>query len=368
MKKSSCKGICNVRIYKSFKLFLFSHFWLIAIFILAACNEQINSSYSNEEKNPTNEASSDDQISEYIRHIHQDKHGHFWFGTNGYGLAHYDGDTLSYYSTNQGFGGTQITGISEDPDKNLWFATDEGVVKYDFCNLLSGVKLFTNFYKDEFFNGKRFWSIYADSKGDVWAGAAGNMFRYNNGVWNPFELSYDPIDELKNLLTDITTWCTIEDSNGNLWFATNGNGVIKYQDDSISQFTEDDGLANNQVDHILEDRNGHMWFGTREGGASYFDGKTFTNYTYRDSIGNNEVCVIHEDMQGHIWMSSEGYGVYRFDGTSFKNFYIDEGLEVRAVQAIYSDKNGSLWVGGGGGLYRFNGTTFKNVKKSGPWE
>jgi ligand-binding sensor domain-containing protein len=67
------------------------------------------------------------QIAEYIRHIYQDKNGNLWFGTNGYGVAHYDGDSVSYYSHDQGFDGQQITGITEDQEKNIWFATDKGL-------------------------------------------------------------------------------------------------------------------------------------------------------------------------------------------------------------------------------------------------
>ena len=74
-------------------------------------------------------ADSDPQIAEYIRHIFQDKNGHLWFGTNGYGAVHFNGDSLAYFSIEQGFGGGQITGITEDLEKNLWFATDQGVVK-----------------------------------------------------------------------------------------------------------------------------------------------------------------------------------------------------------------------------------------------
>ena len=69
------------------------------------------------------------QISEYIRNIHQDKNGNLWFGTNGFGVAHYDGDSISYFSNAQGFDGQQITGMTEDPNQNIWFATDQGIVK-----------------------------------------------------------------------------------------------------------------------------------------------------------------------------------------------------------------------------------------------
>ena len=348
---------------------LINHLFLFAAILIISCNEQTKPPPSDEQRKlPEVPLILADQIAEYIRHIYQDKEGDFWFGTNSLGVAHYDGNNLSYFGREQGFGGTQITGITEDPDKNMWFATDEGVVKYDFGTTISGAKQFTNFSKDEFFDGQRFWSIYADSKGDIWAGGRSNIFRRHKNDWTVFELPYTSVHAPKKLLSDIVTWGVTEDSKGNIWFATNGNGIIKYDGASFVQYTENDGLANNLADHILEDSNGNIWIGTREGGASLFDGDKFINFTARDSIGNNEVCVIFEDKEANIWMSSEGFGLYRYNGKSFKNFFNKEGLHVRAVQVVYEDQAGRLWTGGGGGLYRLDGEYFVNVSKDGPWE
>ena len=48
---------------------------------------------------------SNQQIAQYIRNIYEDKNGHLWMGTNGSGIAHYNGDSLSYYSIAKGFDG-----------------------------------------------------------------------------------------------------------------------------------------------------------------------------------------------------------------------------------------------------------------------
>ncbi len=312
---------------------------------------------------------SNEQIADYIRNIYQDKNGNFWFGTNGLGVAHYDGDSISYYSLEQGFAGYQITGIAEDLDQNIWFATDQGIVHYDWSPTLEGKKRFTNYDDQEYFGRQRFWSVTADSKGHIWAGSPSCIFKYNGIYWSSFDLPY-PDEEPGEFITKRTTWSIIEDSKGNMWFSTNGYGVYKFDGRTFTQYTMEDGLTDNSVDVIVEDHQGQMWFGTRYGGVSRFDGDSFTNYTARDgkSIYNDEVCEIYEDVEGHIWMSSEGYGVYRFDGKQFINYSQHEGLGVRAVQAIYQDRIGRIWVGGGGGLYRFLGGSFFNVTKDGPWQ
>ncbi len=349
---------------------------LFVLLFLSACNGQNNSS---EERAAIKEvehkkgtftfpyAGPTHQIAEYVRNIWQDKNGNFWFGTNGYGVAHYDGNSVSYFSLDEGFGGQQVTGITEDEYKNLWFATDKGVVKYDWSTSATGEKKFNNYTDKKYFNNQRFWSIYADTKGNIWGGAVTGIYRFVDDYWTLFELPY-PEEVSGEFITKKTTWSISEDKDGNYWFSTNGFGVFRYDGQSFTQYTKEDGLTDNDVDVITEAKNGDIWIGTRFGGVSRYDGTSFINYTSRDSIGNDEVCVIYEDSKGDIWLSSEGYGVYRYDGDRFSNYGEEEGLGVRAVQTIYEDREGRLWVGGGGGLYRFIDGEFVNVTSNGPWE
>ncbi len=347
-----------------------SYPFFLAVTFSSACQGQQRVS---EENQPTTElfSSSDTllnpQIADYIRHIFQDKNGNLWFGTGGYGVAFFNGDRLSYYSNAQGFGGQQITGIAEDPEKNIWFATDQGVVKFDWTYTQEGSKQFTNYSSPKYFGGQRFWSIFADHQSNIWAGAESGIFHFDGISWSRFDLPY-PEEVTGEFITKGTTWSISADGEGNIWFSTNGFGAFKYDGQSFTQYTERDGLTNNHVDHILEDSNGHIWFGTRHGGVSRFDGESFVNFTQKDgSIGNDEVCIIFEDRAGDIWFSSEGYGVYRYNGDSLVNYNLDDGLGVRAVQTIFEDREGRFWVGGGGGLYRFDGASFFQVTRSGPW-
>ena len=41
-----------------------------------------------------------------------------------------------------------------------------------------------------------------------------------------------------------------QDKKGNFWFGTNGAGVYRYDGEKLQQFTEKDGLSNNQIQHI----------------------------------------------------------------------------------------------------------------------
>jgi ligand-binding sensor domain-containing protein len=56
-----------------------------------------------------------------------------------------------------------------------------------------------------------------------------------------------------------------EDSKGNLWFGTNGNGIARYDGEKLKYFTTKDGLPSDRVTGIIEDSNGIFWLHTGEG-------------------------------------------------------------------------------------------------------
>ncbi len=69
-------------------------------------------------------------VSQYIRSIFQDSRGNLWFGTFE-GMVRYDGETLTYFSTPEGFISNSVFAINEDKTGNIWIGTDQGVYRYD---------------------------------------------------------------------------------------------------------------------------------------------------------------------------------------------------------------------------------------------
>lgn len=49
------------------------------------------------------------------------------------------------------------------------------------------------------------------------------------------------------------------------------------------------------VRSILEDSKGNYWFGSWNEGVCRFDGKSLTYFTVEDGLGDNQVRSIHED-------------------------------------------------------------------------
>lgn len=323
---------------------------------------------------PDFHADKSNRIAEYVRRIFEDSRGNLWFGTGGSGVCLYDGDSLVYFSSYNGLSGHQVTGILEDQRGNIWLSTRGGITMYNG-------KLFTNFTEKDGLSSKNVRSIYEDSRGTIWAGTEKGLCRYNpeeGAIFSAFPLPQANLSSQKKRFSDKLVLSVMEDKNGNMWFGTDGAGVIRYDPSAektggkqFTHITMKDGLCDNNILCITEDRKGNIWFGSRFGGLSRYNpsatteaGKSFTNITVgAGDIGNNEVVTVYEDRAGNIWFSSEGYGIYRFKDNQLTHFGKREGLPAHAVQSIIEDKNGTLWIGSGNGLYIFDGKIFTEFTK-----
>ena len=212
---------------------------------------------------------------------------------------------------------------------------------------------------------------------------------------------------------DLAIRSIFQDSKGDYWFATDGDGVCRKQGNTFTWYTEKDGLCSNYVRTIQEDKGGNIWFATREGFCKY-DGKTFTKFPENEILhdipgnglqniagsfwlgardgayhsidghsftflplpiddadiklhnspsGSNRsayaVYCIVEGADGIIWFGTEQRGVcYYSTITGEFNWLREKGLGDGAVRCMMQDKNRNMWFGNnGGGVYCYNTTT-----------
>ena len=301
-------------------------------------------------------------VREFVRTMHQDKKGNFWFGTNGDGIICYNGKILEKISIDGIRPHFRVLEIVEDKAGNLWFGTSEGLIKYDG-------KEFTKFSKKEGLPGEdeEVWGLTIDQNGLIWVGSIGGVSQFDGEKFLPFSLPVSKVENAKPMLSDKLVLKIIEDQKGTIWFATDGNGIFKYKNGTFKHLTAKNELTDNNVADILEDKQGNIWIGTFYGGVSKFDGKRYTNFTKDGIIKGDETYNFYEDRQGNIWFSAEGYGVYRYDGNSFKQFTSEDGLTSNVTQSILEDKKGQIWFGSWQGICIFDGEKFTDAKHKEPW-
>ncbi len=155
------------------------------------------------------------------------------------------------------------------------------------------------------------------------------------------------------LLRFETVRSMLEDSKGNYWFGSWKEGVCRFDGKTLTYFTVEDGLSDNQIRSIHEDRNGVVWF---EGGLgiSGFDGQKFIAPASRSHAAKDDWKVA----PGDLWFKEDGPagatdlevqpGVYRYDGRSFTYLAyplpLDRGpVSAYATTGIARGSSGRLW-------------------------
>ena len=158
-----------------------------------------------------------------------------------------------------------------------------------------------------------------------------------------------------------------QDSKGNLWFGTIGDGVVRYDSSTslrtggktLTYFSSPDGFINQSVFSINEDKNGNLWFGTDHGVYKY-DGKLFRNYNQKDGLNNIDISrkSIVVDKSGKIWVGTLG-GVYIYDSSADSigghSFSLFKQIPPIKVSGIMEDKSGNIWFASfDKGVFRYN--------------
>ncbi len=160
-----------------------------------------------------------------------------------------------------------------------------------------------------------------------------------------------------------------QDQSGNLWFGTNGDGVVRYDGKALKYLSIEDGFGGVAVRGIVGDKEGDVWFGT-ERGITKYDGKSFTNFTQKDGLVHDDVWSIMIDSKGVIWIGTL-QGACHFDGKVFTPFAIPESkpdptlgvTSANIIHSIMEDSQGRMWFGSNGGAYIYDGKSLGNLSE-----
>lgn len=216
--------------------------------------------------------------------------------------------------------------------------------------------------------------ILHDSQGNLWFGTNGDgVIRHAHNPDAPASsLTAFPPDSLEYLSTNegfpgLAVRAIAEDHNANIWFATNA-GLTRFDGHAFTNFTEDDGLAHNDTWCLEIDSDNTIWVGTLQG-VSRFDGHTFTPFDLPASQpdptrGVTSARIVHDIMQdstGRMWFATNS-GAHIDDGSSLTSLSVIDGLCGNVVNDILEDSHARIWFATHhNGVCRWDGDTFTHI-------
>ena len=214
-------------------------------------------------------------------------------------------------------------------------------------------------------------TVLQDSVGYLWFGTENGLDRYDGYEMRRYQRSQGRPDGLAHDFI----WQVAEAKDGNLWIATDGGGVARWNraTDSFKTYRHDPAdpatIASNQVRTLLVEADGTVWIGNQDRGLDRLDPATGKVLHFRhdpanaSSLADDAVYALFADGAGQLWVGTDG-GLSRLNRTTGEFIHYQhaaaspDSLADDHVRAIYEDRQGTIWVGTQkGGLNRLDPTT-----------
>lgn len=154
---------------------------------------------------------------------------------------------LRNWDLDDGLPSTRVNDIARTPDGFLWIATQRGLVRFD-GNAFTTVNI-TNTPADR--SPPRVRCLLVDRRGELWIGVRDLLLRHTQTG-----LEAQPLGSALEgrSLNDMA-----EDSEGALWLATDGAGLVRLRQGQVDRFGTESGLASAAVSRVVCDAAGRLW-------------------------------------------------------------------------------------------------------------
>jgi ligand-binding sensor domain-containing protein len=330
------------------------------------------------------------------------------------GVVRFDGQewqTFTVTNTGGGLAGNRVRDIFEDDAGNLWFATLDGLSRYDD-------RTWEVVADRNDLGAEGVARVFQDSQNRLWVG----LFDFEQGVGVPrgaarsAPLGADGVVKGWQALTeadglvDNSVLSIAEDGEGNIWLGTS-NGLSRFDGEDWTTFNiENSDLPGNTVYQVVAGHDGQMWATTNMDAAKYVGGQwqyqgfkwarniskdserlvwgfSTTRMRYGDGIigsglhyytgyhhqkfskksgdlGSNDVWSLFEASDGAIWVGTDGGGVSRYRDGQWQTFSKENGdLGSNDAWSLFEASDRAIWARTGGGVSRYRDGEWQTFSK-----
>jgi ligand-binding sensor domain-containing protein/signal transduction histidine kinase/DNA-binding response OmpR family regulator len=299
-----------------------------------------------------------------VREICKDMYGNLWMGTEDNGLNKLSPDkstwTHYYPGASKGISNSNIHGLLADGNY-LYIGTFERGL--NVFNIKTGKveQVFIagagkNALKSNFIIG-----FLKTRTGVILVATTRGLYRYN--------ISNKDFTLIDKVPPNDFYYSMMEDHNGKIWLGTVRDGIYCYDIKNNTSnklpytYHVKNALKTSIVNGVFEDSNNNLWFATEGLGLWYYntDHKTFKYYDSNNGLPSNYTFKILEDSNKNLWVSTtRGLISLNLNNNDIKIYTKANGLlsDQFNYNSAFKDADGTMYFGCVRGMISFNPSLF----------
>ncbi len=313
-------------------------------------------------------------------------------------------DWENFNSRNSGLPSDIVFQIRQDSLNNMWFATINGLVRFDGQNW----EVFND--QNTILPSRIVDDFQFDNNGHIWLLNSSYLVDFNYAQENMKLIKIDSTDYCEVLHIDnnnnkwlghytklikydgqkfsaylygeyISSILSVGDSLfvGSRHYMSEGKLFLSDQPDSMgnpifNNITQQMSISNEPISvrDIYRDKFARIWVATSEG-VAFLENNTWTVYNYNDFLtdpndsDNDYSTGVAFDKNNNLWVALLFNGLAIFDGSNWiripaESFESNFNLSQLKIWKIFSDYDGRIWIGTNDGVFVYSGEITK-VKK-----
>ncbi|MGL1886933.1 MAG: hypothetical protein OCD76_10485 [Reichenbachiella sp.] len=281
-----------------------------------------------------------------VTSLTEDSKGNLWFATSD-GILKYDGEFSILDEFNDELTDKSIYRVMMDSDDNLWILSSSiGIDTGGVVTVYDGSS-FTHYDRsNSILPNRPAYTLYEDFNNVVWIGTEAGLLNTSVEGWELYDRSNSELTDAR--IRDLTL-----DEDEILWIATYGlwgtGGIAAIEDGTLSlRYTEENSsLPSNAVSSFALNEKGELWFGMYESAAveqsgglcKLFEGE-FTCYDELNSIvGKPGVRSLQFDRTGTLWFSVDNEGLFTYADGEWNTILSGDIW----INELLIDSQGNIW-------------------------
>ena len=279
-----------------------------------------------------------------------DSNDYSWIGTQGGGVAIFNGDEYQYLTKQDSLLSNRVYNILQI-ENEMWIACKGGVSVFS----LNG-QFIKNYRLPNSIDLAQSVIRFSD---EIWVGT-------NQGVY--FINNEDKLEKytINPSLTDLNVFSfLIDDTGKNPIWAITSKGLFNISN-PLNKLNTNRGLNSNYATTTVNYKNGWL-IGMYGGGVQIYDREKGISTPNALSFLKNGIVLDVLVNQNEVWIGTMNQGVFVWNSESneIKNYNVENGLSNNHVRTLVKDKWGNIWIGtSGGGISIFNNSPFLEYNKS----